>query len=313
MTEISPSILPTGDQYELTHGGFRAVITQVAAALREFSFEGTALTPGYPVEATPPWGAGIVLAPWPNRVEDGVWTHDGVTQQLDITEVGRNNAIHGLLRYSPYRLVAQDASSVTLAATIFPQHGYRFTVETTVTYALGDDGLSVTHTATNHTDAAAPFALGTHPFFCIGGVPTEQLELTLHASTRFDVDARLNPLAEVPVDGDFDLRSGRLVGELELDTAFGGVATVDGVVAVLRAPDGRELRVLQDDNHGYVQVFTTREFPSPDGPPENKDFRLAVAIEPMTAPPNAFNSGLGLRWIEPGETWTAGWGVQYSS
>lgn len=304
------SAFPTGKQYEIRHGGYRAVITQVAAALREFEHDGTALTPGYPATSTPPWGSGIVLAPWPNRVADGKWSLDGKQQQLDITEVARGNALHGLLRNTPYVLEQQDASSVTLSATIFPQHGYPFIVETTVTYALSDDGLRVTHTGTNRSDAAAPFALGTHPFFCIGGVPTEDLVLTLHAGTRFAVDDRLNPTGEVPVDGDFDLRSGRRVEELELDTAFGGVETVDEVAATLRAPDGREVRVLQDASHGYVQVFTTREFP---GAGADGGLGLAVAVEPMTVPPDAFNSGLGLQWIEPGQTFTASWGIQYSA
>ena len=296
-------IAPTGDQYVLTRGSSRAVITQVAAGLREFSIDGVALSPGYPESSVPAFGHGIVLVPWPNRVEDGLWQLDGKPQQLDITEPAKNNAIHGLLRYTGYREIERAEASVTLAATVFPQHGYPFHLETTVQYLLVEDGLQVSHTFTNVGGTAAPVAVGTHPFFCIGGVPTEDLVLTLNASTRFDVDARLNPLAELPVDGDFDLRGGRRVGDLYLDTAFGGVETVDQVVATLTAPDGRSVSLWQDDNHGYVQVFTTRDFPGQS---------LAVAIEPMTAPPNAFNSGLGLKWLEPDASWSVQWGIRYS-
>lgn len=304
MNATTPPHSPTGDQYELTRGGARAVITQVAAALREFEVDGVALTPGYPAESTPPSAAGIVLVPWPNRVEDGVWRLDGADQQLDITEVARNNAIHGLLRYSGYRLLERAEASVTLGATVFPQHGYPFHLETSVQYLLTEGGLRVTHAITNVGHSPAPVAVGTHPFLCIGDVATEDLVLTVHASTRFEVDARLNPVAEVPVDGDFDLRGGRRAGELFLDTAFGGVETVDGVVATLAAPDGRTLSLWQDANHGYVQVFTTRDFPGRS---------FAVAIEPMTAPPNAFNTGLGLRWLQPGDTWSPQWGIQYTA
>ena len=35
----------------------------------------------------------------------------------------------------------------------------------------------------------------------------------------------------------------------------------------------------------------------------------AVAIEPMTGPANAFNSGDGLRWLGPGEQFTMRWGI----
>jgi aldose 1-epimerase len=31
----------------------------------------------------------------------------------------------------------------------------------------------------------------------------------------------------------------------------------------------------------------------------------------MTAPADAFNSGEGLRWLAPGETWDLGWGIRY--
>jgi aldose 1-epimerase len=301
------ALSPTGDQFELTRGGSRAVITQVAAALREFSVDGVHLTEPYSDSVTPPFGDGIVLAPWPNRVRDGKWVLDGQTLQLDITEPARDNALHGLLRVAPYLVVERSESSITLAATVYPQHGYPFRVATTVTYELVDGGLRVIHTATNESGAPAPVAFGTHPFFRIGDVPTEEVTLTLHAGTRFDVDDRLNPLAEVPVDGDFDLRGGRLVADLELDTAFGGLAPVDRVVATLTAPDGRRVSLWQDENHGYSQVFTTRSFPKDGG------LGLAVAVEPMTAPPDALNSGLGLKWLEPGETWSVEWGIQYSA
>lgn len=294
---------PTGDQYVLTRGGSRAVITQVAAAIREFSIDGVALTQGYPEESTPPFASGIVLMPWPNRVEDGLWQLDGTPQQLDITEVARDNALHGLLRYTGYRLLDRAEASVTLGATVFPQHGYPFHLETDVRYELIEDGLAVTHGVTNIGTATAPVAIGTHPFLTIGDVDPEELVVTLHASTYFDVDERLNPIAEVPVTGDFDLRAGRRVAELDLDTAYGSVETVDGVSASLRAPDGREVRLVQDANHPYAQIFTTREFPGT---------KLAVAIEPMTAPPNAFNSGLGVKWLEPGEAWSVSWGIQYA-
>ncbi len=295
---------PTGEQHRITRGRAHAVITQVAASLREFAIDGVNLTQPYPEDSTPPFACGIVLVPWPNRVEDGVWELDGIRQQLDITEPARNNAIHGLLRSTGYRLVTRAEASVTLDATVFPQHGYPFHLDTTVRYELLEDELAVTHTITNLSNAKAPVAIGTHPFLTIGNVEPEDLVLTVNATTHFDVDARLNPRGEHPVDGtDFDLRAGRRLGELYLDDAWGGVVTVNGVAARLTAPDGREVRLIQDDQHRYVQVFTTRDFPGTS---------LAVAIEPMTAPANALNSGDGLKWLEPGERWTASWGIQYA-
>jgi aldose 1-epimerase len=304
--------VPTGIQYIITRatdqGEARATVTELAASLREFSIGDVELVESYAETEMPPFADGIVLVPWPNRIDHGQWILHGEVQQLDITEGDRNNAIHGLLRNTGYSLIERTPESVTLGATVFPQHGYPFHVHTTVRYELVETGLRVTHTATNLSDAAAPYALGTHPFFTIGDTPIAELTLTMTAATRFESNARLIPTGEVAVAGtEFDLSGGRQVGELDLDTAFGGVEVVDGVAARLTAPDGRELRLTVDENFDFVQLFTPRNFPAISGVGQ------AVAIEPMTAAPNAFNTGRGLLWLEPGVEFLASWGIEFSA
>ena len=303
--------MPTGTQYIISRateqGEARATITELAASLREFSIGGIDLVESYAESQTPPFADGIVLAPWPNRIEDGQWMLKGKTQQLDITEGDRNNAIHGLLRNTGYTLIERTAESVTLGATVFPQHGYPFHIATTVRYELGESGLRVTHTATNLSDDEAPFGLGAHPFFKIGDVPTGELTLTMTAATRFETDERLNPTDEVAVAGtEFDLSAGRVVGDLDFDTAFGGIDAADGVAARLTAPHGSELRVMVDESFGFVQIFTPRNFPTLSGTAQ------AIAIEPTTAAPNAFNTGRGLVWLAPEQTYSAAWGVEFT-
>ena len=231
---------------------------------------------------------------------------DGAPQQLDVTEVKTGNAIHGLLRFTGYRLVEREASRVLQAATVFPQHGYPFVLETTVEHALTPDGLVVTHTVTNESAVAAPVAVGAHPYLRVGEVPVDELVLTLDASTRFVTDEAQIPVGEKPVEGtDFDLTRGRRIGELAIDHGYGGVRVTDGrSVQSLQAPDGRRVELWADASFGFVQVFTPTAFQAPEGP------RRAVAIEPMTAPANALNSGEGLRWLAPGETWRLAWGIR---
>ncbi len=301
----------TGEQFELSRsqdgGQSRAIITELAAALRVLVVDGDALTETYPDTTLPPFGNGIVLSPWPNRIRDGRWMLGGSPQQLALTEPDRRNAIHGLLRSTPYRVTEREGHAITLAATIYPQKGYPFVVDTSVRYELVGDGITVTHRFWNRSDAAAPVAVGAHPFLRVGDAPIEELTLTVDASTLFEVDERMNPTREVPVDDtDYDLRAGRLVGELELDVAFGAVSTDDDAIAHhrLTAPDGRYTELWQGPEFGWVQAFTTRDYPRPDGA------GVAVAIEPMSAPPDAFNSGDGVRWLEPDESWEAMWGIR---
>jgi aldose 1-epimerase len=302
----------TGEQFSLTKqtaaGEAHAIVTEVAAGLRHYSVAGIDLTEPFGEDATPPSGVGIVLVPWPNRVKDGRWTLNGEPQQLDLTEPDRGNAIHGLLRHAPYTLVTRTADAVTLAATVFPQSGYPFMLDTSVRYELVEDGLTVTHTLTNVGTADAPAAVGTHPYFKIGDVPTAELTLTLNAATHFEVDDRLNIVAEHPVDGtEYDLRAGRRVADLHVDDGWADVAITNGrSEQTLTAPDGRTVSMWADENFGYVQVFTSRVLSSlPEG-------EMAIAIEPMSAPTNALNTGRDLRWLSPGETWSLSWGVRHT-
>ena len=298
----------TGDQYALHHDGAHgpvdAVITSVAAALRHLTVDGHDLVQGFDENSTPPFGCGIVLVPWPNRVRDGRWMHDRAALQLDLTEVDRNNAIHGLLRNTPYQLVEKTDDAVTLGAAVMPQHGYPFHLWTTVEYRLTGNGVRVTHAVTNLGDDDAPYAVGTHPFIRVGTHPVETLTITARTAEHVIIDDRLNPVGFEPAEGPWNLREGRVVGELALDDAFRVEADADGIVrTVLSAPDGTETEMWQDGDWQWLPLFITRSYPTADG------LVTAIAVEPMTAPADALNSGLGLRWIKPGASWSGSWGI----
>ncbi len=44
------------------------------------------------------------------------------------------------------------------------------------------------------------------------------------------------------------------------------------------------------------------------GQPERR--RMAIAVEPMTCPPDAFRSGTDLIELEPGKYWRGIWGLR---
>ncbi len=295
----------TGRQFELRREDALAVITELAAGLRLYSRGGVQLTESYGDDDIPPGATGITLAPWANRVEDGTWYLEGKKQQLDITEASRNNASHGLLRNTGYVLVDESEFSVTLEATVFPQHGYPFLVRHQARYEL-DPGLDlrVSQTLINDSQATAPFVLGAHPYLRIGDVAPEDLVLTTKAATRLVADERLIPRSTAPADGEYDFSGGARVGGLLVDVALTDLAFDGGMARhTLSAPDGRSVSLEQDENCKYVHVFVTDTFPGRS---------KAVAIEPMTGPANAFNSGDGLRWLAPGEAFTMSWGIAAS-
>jgi aldose 1-epimerase len=295
----------TGRQYELRRGDALAVVTELAAGLRLYSRGGVQLTESYGDDQIPPGGCGITLAPWANRVEAGQWFLDGKKQQLDITEVARNNASHGLLRNASYALVDESQHSVTLEAAIFPQHGYPFLARHRVQYLLAEDlGLVVHQTLANDAKSPVPFVLGAHPYLRLGDTPIEDLVLTVSADTQLLADERLIPRSSAPVEGDTDFRAGLHIAPLSVDVALTGLQFEEGKARhTLAASDGRQASLWQDESCQYVHVYVSTLYPGRD---------RAVAVEPMTGPANAFNSGDGLRWLPPGESFTMSWGIDYS-
>ncbi|MBB3157250.1 aldose 1-epimerase [Microbacterium proteolyticum] len=296
---------PTGQRFHLRGPHSSAEVTQVGAALRALTVDGVDLVPRYPDDLPAPAASGVVLVPWPNRIRDGRYTFDGDDQQLAISEPKFGNASHGLLRFGTYQPIEHTDERLVLGADVVPQTGYPFHLRTRVTYTLEPDGLRIMHDIENVGARPAPVALGVHPYFQIGGVATEDLVVHSTGTTTLVVDERNIPVGEVPVDDATDLRGGRRLGDAALDNGYRGLERdAEGRARhTLTAPDGRRLELWQDEGFRWVQVFTTDRYP---GHP------LAVAIEPMTAPANAFATGTDLDTLRPGSVLSREWGVRFS-
>lgn len=293
-------------RHHVTAAVLRASVDLVGGGLRALTLDGIDLVETYPAEKVAPKCSGAILFPWPNRVRDGRWTQRGVGHELVITEPERGNANHGLVRTAPFFMDHQTESEVTLSVSVAPQPGYPYQVRLQVTYRLTDNGLDVAYLVTNESAWPAPIALGAHPYLRIGTCPTADLTVQVAASTYLDVDEQLIPTGEKSVtDSDFDLRGARRIGDIELNTCYVHPDVANGRSrTVVAAPDGRALELWADDSFDYVQIYTCQAFP------RSASTELALAVEPMTAPANALNSGVGLTWLEPETAWEASWGIR---
>lgn len=292
-------VSPIGDVVTLRSAESRAEFTTVGAHLRSFRIGDRDVI--VPFGDDLPWGAhGAVLAPWPNRLDEGRYTWQSATHSVEITEPERNTAIHGLVHTRPWSAQA-TGDRVRFALDLPAVAGYPFPLRLSLTYTLAGHALSADFSATNIGTAAAPFGVGFHPWLAAGPGGLERATLEMDTGTWFRTDARLLPIGEEDVPEEFDFRVPRVIGDARLDDAF-GAPTFDAA--------GRSwIRLVGDDG---VRVSAWMEEPltiwqvcTDPGPAP----RPGIAAEPMSCPANAFRSGDRLTHLAPGETFRARWGL----
>ena len=304
---IGMTIPLTGTQHEIEAGDYRATITELGAGLRGLRLGGITLVTSFDADELPPHGAGQLLTPWPNRVDGGRYSFGGEEHQLALSEPARGNAIHGLTRWVPWARTRHEREEVTLRCLPHGQQGYPFAVQVDVTYRLdAASGLHVTVTATNKGSRPAPWGAGAHPYLTAGTRTIDDCELELPAERWQPVDDRLipdGPAQDVAGTG-YDLRNAHKLAGIRLDHAFTGLRREpDGLAWVRLSSSELTTAMWMDSANPWLQVFTS-------DPLEPERRRAAVAVEPMTCPPNAFASGEDLIVLQPRESVTVRWGVQ---
>jgi aldose 1-epimerase len=284
------SVLPSGEQWSLRAGGYEATVVGVGGGLRGLTYGGRPVLLGYGEDEAAHAGLGQHLFPWPNRITDGQYTFEGVDQQLYLTEPARHNAIHGLTRWANWHRLddGSDESALAVGHRLHGQPGYPHQLDLRLDYRL-TDRLTVTATATNVGRTSAPYGYGAHPYLSVGR-SIDECVLEFEAAEWLQVSPeRMAPAGLAPVDGSpYDFRGGRLIGSTSIDNAFTGLDTEWSVK--LTDPDSGARSVLTSTTP-WMQLFTGEAVG-----------RTALAVEPMTCPPDAFRTGQDLVVLRPGES-----------
>jgi aldose 1-epimerase len=288
---------PSGDQIRLAAHDQELTVVEVGGGIRTYRVGDVDILAGYGEDEMCDGGRGQLLAPWPNRVQDGRFEWAGQQYQTALTEPENHNAIHGLVRWSAWRVAEATTDRARLQHRMHAQPGWPWTLDFTVEYELSDQGLSVRTVVENPGDAPCPLGVGWHPY--IGG-PVDEMVLTVPAQAAYVSDERGLPIRSFAVEGTkMDFRTGRdVVSETQLDNAFTGLhPESDGRVVVEVALRQRSVRLWMDEHYTHVMIFR------PDG-------GQSLAVEPMTCAPNMLRTGDGLVVLKGGASLEATWGLQ---
>jgi aldose 1-epimerase len=303
---------PIRDRGRLVHiaaGDYEAEVSSVGAILESLTIGGRDLVLRSAEDGPMQFYRGAVVAPWPNRIGDGLYTWDGQEIQAPINEPERHNALHGLVCFHPFEVASAQADRAVLRTVLYPQPAYPFALELEVTHALdAATGLTTTVTARNVGRADAPFGVCPHPYVVAGPEPLDEWSLTTPAGTILDVtEDRLLPVGTVPTQThpELDFRTARVIGDTFIDHAYTDLARDPDDLAriTVTAPGGTGVEVTAGPACTWAQVHTG------DQPVPEFD-RKGLAVEPMTCPPDAFRTGQDVLRIAPGASASAWWSIR---
>ena len=253
-----------------------ALISKTGAALEALTLDGKKLIDHN--AANNPRGIffGSLLAPWPNRLAGGTYELEGqeyVAGKLDAD----SNANHGLVFDREFEILSASETEVLLGYQFGDDAGYPFSVRLEIRFELGDTFLRVSAEATNKGESPAPFAIGFHPYF----LAPEPFELSGDFTTAIDTDSRMLPKVSRSIHG-LSFTGG------EIDACYLGSKE-----ATLKTST-HELVVELEENLDHMMFYR----------PGMDQGDSMLAIEPMSAPANAFASEIKKHLLEPSEART---------
>ena len=285
----------------ITRGSYTAEISNLGAALATLKFEDKNLIEP---RLHSRYFSGEILAPWPNRIADGKYSLNGNDFQLNVNEKVRNNALHGLVFDKYWKVSSKSENRISLQITIEDSEQYPGILELEMTYQIDNQGLSSTLTATNQGEIELPYGASTHPYLMVPGVESvDDYILQIGASQVYLTDeARLLPIKIVDVaDASLDFRQPAKIGSNFIDHAFKLDPTFESSVSI-KGDSGEGVLMSFNDATKWVQIHTADRNGADDG-------RKSLAIEPMTCPPDSFNSGIDLVLLKPKQSHSLSWRI----
>ena len=217
-------------------------------------------------------GGMAILAPFANRIRNGEYTYDGKKYSLPKNNEG--NAIHGFAKSKDFSIVNQVESAITLESVI-SDPGYPGKIRLAVSYSLSNNKFEVVSKATNESDIYLPYQIGFHPYFSFldaWQISTDYPVAALRYQDKYFPDG------ECSLFDPFKLTSDQ---STVLDTCY-----LSGGKIFFSTKTHRI--TIERENLPYFVLYNGSYS-------EGK----SVAIEPMSAPPDCFNNGFGLKRIKP--------------
>lgn len=232
------------------------------------------------------------LSPFVCRVKEGKYHFGEQEHQLN-KYFTKGNAIHGLVYDRTFDVIETAAKSDHALVKLQLEYeeedeGFPFKYRSEVTYRLyTGNALSLTTEIFNLDNKLMPVTDGWHPYFTLG-VPVDECQLEFQSKEIVDFDDSLIPTGILHPYQEFG--SLKDLGNASFDNCFTVNFAECQPMCVFREPKQKlQVEIHPDMSYPYLQIFTPGH-------------RRSVAIENLSAAPDAFNNAMGLIVLEPDQS-----------
>lgn len=234
------------------------------------------------------------LSPFACRIADGKYTFNGQLFEFP-NKFQDGTAIHGLLFNKPFAVTTQNADEKSASVTLQYKYdneneGYPYQYTCEVTYSLmPSNTLELKTVVTNNSGTTIPMQDGWHPYFTLGNDVNDCL-LQFHGENIIEFNEHLVPTGKQIEYSEFN--APKLLNEKQLDNCFSIHFVKNEPAAIFSNPrNGVSVSLWPDESYPFLQIYT---------PPHRK----SLAIENLSATPDAFNNKMGLILLPAGESKT---------
>lgn len=233
---------------------------------------------------------GCKLSPFVCRLKEGKYEFGDKEYIIEKFYLG-NHALHGIIYDASFDIVKLDAGAESASVELLfayngKDKGFPFKYDCRIIYELQkNNSLEITTVIKNHESFAIPVADGWHPYFSFGG-PINDLQLSFKCEHMLEFDEELIPTnKKLPYPAFKTLTQ---IGDTVFDNGF-LVDFNDTIPVVILRDEEKELQleIQPDPSYPFLQIYTPGH-------------RQSIAIENLSAAPDAFNNENGLTILPAG-------------
>lgn len=238
------------------------------------------------IEQKKTWFKSCKLSPFVCRLQDGMYEWNNIKYTINKFYLGKN-AMHGLVYDAVYNIIKTEETNEFALVELQHQYtatdaGYPFNFTINIIYKLEKNNkLTITTIVLHNNPIAIPYCDGWHPYFKLDE-PIDNCTLQFDADELLEFDERLIPTGVVTSDDKFINEV--LLKNIELDNCY--ILNKNKQSKCVLKSNNLKLSILPKSSYKYLQVFIP-------------DHRKNIAIENLSAAPNAFNNKMGLSILEP--------------